>query len=230
MTEKYEIFTSGNSEVIYKSEEIIDKIFSSTQTEEPQQVIETIDETSSLIEGTTEQTNEETVKNPEINEIATNVAEILSLVKVSNYKDETIDNLHKELQQHKRGLQETIIAPLLKTIVREYGWVRKQYCFYLEKSQEEPQSELFGRLLSEFDMLSFSLLKLLNDYYIEPFHIKEGDEKDFNLQNIVEIVETEDPQQDGTVAECITCGFHNIKNNRLFSQAEVKIYKFKNNQ
>jgi len=199
-------------------------------SEKPQQEVETVDvitETSIQTEETTEEVSEKNVETLEIKAIAVSVAEILEQIKVSNRKDEIIDNLHKELQQYKSGFQEAIIAPLLKTIVREYGWVSRQYRFYLEKSQEEPQSELFNKLLLEFKVFSSSLLRLLSDYDIEPFTFKEGDENDLKLQNIVEIIETGDLQQDGTVAECIACGFRNIKNNRLFCQAEVKIYKLK---
>ena len=208
MTDKQELFTS----------------------EEPQQEMEAVNEIvddSTLTEEVTSQASEEAVENPEIKAIATNVAEMLAQIKVSNRKDEIIDNLHKELMSYKNSLQEAIIAPLLKAIVREYDRVNKQYRFYLEKQQEEPQSKLFNQLLSEFEMLSFSLLNLLNDYDIEPFDFNVGDAHDVKLQKIAEVIETEDPQQDGVVAECITCGFRNIETSRLFRQAVIKIYKLK---
>ena len=208
-------------------EQVIEEIVEQPIEEAIEQAIEeTVEQPN---EESVEQVSEEAIENPEIIKIATNITEILSLVKVSNGKDEIIDHLYYELRQYKLGLQETFIAPLLKTIVREYRWVSKQYRFYFEKQQEEPQSELFNKLLLEFKVLSSSLLRLLNDYDIEPFSFKEGDENDLMLQNIVEIIDTEAPKQDGTVAECITCGFRNIKNNRLFCSADVKIYKLKNN-
>ena len=207
MTDKQQIFTS----------------------EDQQQEIGVVNETiNTSIEEIIEQPSEDTVENSEIQEIATSVADILLQIKISNRKDEIIDNLHKELQQYKSGLQETIIAPVLKTIVREYDRVSKQYHFYLEKLQEEPQSELFSKLLSEFEMISFSLLNLLSDYGIEPFSFNAGDVRDSKLQKIVEIIEAEGMEQDGTVANCVSCGFRNIETTRLFRQAEVKIFKLKN--
>ena len=116
---------------------------------------------------------------------------------------------------------------MLKAIVREYDRVNKQYRFYLEKLQTEPQSELFNKLLSEFEMISFALLNLLCDYDIEQFDFKTGDAHDIKMQKIVEVIETDNSQKDGTVAECIVCGFRNIETARLFRQAEVKIYKLK---
>jgi molecular chaperone GrpE (heat shock protein) len=208
MTDKQEIYTS----------------------EEPQQEIEmvTID-ISTPTEEATERPIEELTENTGIKELAENVAEILSQVKISNRKDEIIDNLHKELMQYKVGLQETIIVPILKTVVREYDRANKQYRFYLKILREEPQSELFGKILSEFEMISFSLLNLLSDYGIEPFVFNVGDARDSKLQKIVEVIETEDTEQDATVADCVACGFRNIETARLLRQAEVKIFKLKNN-
>jgi len=225
MTEKQEIFTSeflGKfGELTLK--EFVEKYVLTLHVEEPSQTVETAEKV--VVEPTSKE--ETAVTPPDINIIAANVTEILSLVKDSDRKDEIIDNLHKELQQYKNGLQEAIIAPLLKAIVREYDRVSKQYRFYLDKSQEESQSELFGKLLSEFEMLSFSLLNLLGDYDIEPLDFNAGDAYDSKLQKIVEVIETEDPQQDRTVAECIACGFRNIGTARLLRQAEIKIYKLK---
>ena len=232
MKEKQEIFTSEFLEQFSKLKEVVEKYVSAMPAEESQQAVDTIDTSVGIpiSEGsTTEAVNEEAIENLEIKAIAVNVSDILSQIKVSNRKDEIIDHLHKELMQYKAGLQAAIIAPLLKAVVREYDRVSKQYRFYLEKSQAEPQSELFKKLLSEFEMISFSLLNLLNDYDIEPFVFKAGDTRDSKLQKIVELIETEDPEQDGTVADCVACGFRNIDTARLFRQAEVKIYKLKNN-
>lgn len=124
-------------------------------------------------------------------------------------------------------MRESFLAPLLKAVVREYDRVGRQHHFYLEKSKAEPQSELFNKLLSEFDMLSISLLSLLSDYEIEPFGFDTGDSHDVRLQKILEVVETEDPEKDGSVAECVICGFRNIETARIFRQAQVRIYKLK---
>jgi molecular chaperone GrpE (heat shock protein) len=230
MTEKQEIFTSEFLEVFGKLKELAEKIIPDVQAEVPQQDIETAYasvDTSTPTEETTEQSSEDTVENLEIKAIAANMIEILSLIKISNRKDKIIDNLHKELMQYIDDLKEFLVVPLLKTIVREYDRANKQYRFYLEKSQTEPQSELFNKLLSEFEIISFSLLNMLSDYDIEPFLFNAGEARDSKLQKIIEVIETEDPEQDGTVAVCVACGFRNIDTARLFRQAEVKIYKQK---
>ena len=223
MLEKQEIFTSEFLEVIDKFKNFVANNIVLLQAETPRITVKT----SNSQENRKEELVEESITNSNINELATNVAEIIALFKVAVHKDQIIDDLHKELMQYKDGLKEAIILPLLKAIVREYDRVSKQYSFFLEKSHEEPQSELFNKLLSEFEMLSFSLLNLLNDYNIEQFDFNIGDAHDIKMQKIIEVIETEDVQKDCTVMECIACGFRNMETSRLLRQAEVKIYKIK---
>jgi len=230
MTEKTENSKSTLLEMIDKFKEFVDKNFCATHIEESQHAVETANvtvDTFTLTEETTEQPIKEIIENPEIKTIAANVAEILSQVQDFTYKDKIINDLHEELQKYKKGLKESFNAPLLEAIVHEYDRVNKQYRFYLEKSQSELQSELFNKLLSEFEMLSFALLSLLNDYDIEPFDYKMGDVHDIKLQKIVEVIETDDPQKEGTVEECVVCGFRYVETARLFRKAEVKINKLK---
>jgi molecular chaperone GrpE (heat shock protein) len=208
-----------------EKQEFVEKV------EEPQQAIEITEEESvvepTATEETAEKPSEETVANSEIKELAANMQEILVQVNVIAREKQINDNLHKKLQEYENGLKEALIATLLKAVVREYDRTSKQYRFYLEKSQTEPQSELFNKLLSEFELLSFSLLNILNDCDYEPFEFNTGDAFDRKLQKIVEDIEIEDQQQVGTVAECVTCGFSNTETGKLLRQAEVKIYKLK---
>ena len=231
MTNKQEIHTSEFLESFSKLiKEFVEKIVPVEQIEIPQQDINETDATNTdsiSEEETPEESIEENTKNTDITGIATNVTEILLQVQDFTYKDKINDDLHKELQQYRNGLKESFNAPLLKAIVREYDRANKQYRFYFEKSQEEQQSELFNKLLSEFEMISFALLNLLSDYDVESFEFNIGDTHDIKLQKIVEVIETEESQKDGSVAECVNCGFRNIETANLFRRAEVKIYKLK---
>lgn len=233
MIEKQKIFTSDFLEAFDKlCKDFVEKIVPVAQFETPQQIVGEVDTSTTAPvpeEETSEKQIEDITKNSKIKEIAANVAEILSQVQDFTHKDKIINDLHKELMQYKNGLKESFNSPLLEAIMREYDRVNKQYRFYLEKSQAELQSELFNKLLSEFEMFSFALLNLLSDYDIEPFDFNVGDTHDIKLQKIVEVIETEDSKKDCTVAECVVCGFRNIETAKLFRHAKVKIYKLKNN-
>ena len=226
MTEKQEIFTPEFIEMLGKLKEFVEKI-SVEQAETPSKMAESAT-TLTVQEEPSKNPIEEDSTNSAISEIATNVAEILSQVQDFTYKDKINNELHKELLEYKNGLKESFNAPLLKAIVREYDRVNKQHRFYLKESQTEPQSELFDKLLSEFEVLSFALLNLLSDHDIEPFDFNAGDTHDIKLQKIVEVIETEDPAKGGTIAECVVCGFRNIETLRILRQAEIKVYKVKN--
>ena len=143
------------------------------------------------------------------------------------YKDKINKELHEELQKYKSGLRMEFVMPLLKSIIREYDRSTQQYQFYLQKSEEEPQSELFVKLLKEFKMISLSLLDVLDDYNFEPFVVEAGVKYSSREHKIMKVIETEDNEKDSTVEKCVICGFRDSESGRLIRQAEVNIYNVK---
>lgn len=229
MIEKQDILSTEFLAMFNTLKEFVERNIPVAHIEESPQSAKMVDEivaASSQTEERVEKPVEEIVENPAIKAIAADVAEILLQVKNIVYKDKIIDDLHQELMRYRNGLKESFNTPLLKAVVREYDRISKQYRIYLEKSRTEPQSELFNKLLSEFQMISFALLNLLSDNAIEPFDFNVGDAHEIKSQKIVEVIETEDREKDGTVAECVACGFRDIETAKLFRQAEVNIYKF----
>lgn len=179
-----------------------------------------------------EQSSAEEVKNiainiPEIPEIATTVKEILAQVQEFTYKDKINKQLHEELQKHQTGLRKEFITPLLKFIIREYDRAVQLYDFYYKKNEEEPQGELFTKLLKEFNIISLSLLDLLDDNGVTPVKVQEGSDYSPNEHKILKIIETDDETQNGKIAECVLCGFRYIDTGRVLRQTEVNIFKLK---
>ena len=162
----------------------------------------------------------------EISEIAANVKTILAQVQDFTYKEKINKQLHEELQKYKTGLRKELISPLLKFIIREYDRAAQQYEYYRRKSDEEPQSELFVKLLKEFNIISLSLLDLLCDYGITPFDVQVGAEYLSAEHKIVKVVETDIEVFDRKVADYVLCGFRDVETGRLLRQAEINIYKF----
>ncbi len=141
------------------------------------------------------------------------------------YKDEINSRLHKELQKYKDGLSKEFITPLLKGIVVEYERAARQYHAHLQKAG---QSEDYDQLLKLFKMMMEALLVLLYDYDIEPYEVKEGDEYSPKLHRTLETIETTDVEKDKTIALCISQGFRDVSNDRIFEFAKVNIYKWVN--
>ena len=162
----------------------------------------------------------------EIPEIAANVKKILEQVQDFTYKEKINKQLHEELQKYKTGLRKEMISPLLKFIIREYDRAAQQYDYYRRKSDNEPQSELFVKLLKEFNIISLSLLDLLNDYGITPFEVEEGADYSSTEHKIVKVVETDTESLDRKIADYLLCGFRDVETGRLLRQAEINIYKF----
>jgi hypothetical protein len=164
----------------------------------------------------------------EIPEMSANVKKILEQVQDFTYKEKINKQLHEELQKHKSGLRKEMISPLLKFIIREYDRAVQQYEFYRKKNEDEPQGELFVKLLKEFNIISLSLLDLLGDYGITPFEAQEGTDYSPSEHKIVKVIEIDVEDFDRKVADFVLCGFKDIETGRLMRQAEINIYKFSN--
>jgi len=168
--------------------------------------------------------------NTDIKAIAENVAEILSLVKTSNRKDEINKELHEELQSFKSGLRREILSSVLKDIIRWHGKVSDQYGFYNNKMQEENAdiAMLYPTLLNEYKNLADGLEDLLYDYDIEADTPHEGDEYNPRIyQKSKQIILTDNAELENKVAKCVRIGFKDVVTNRQIQQAEVIVYQKK---
>ncbi|MCL2072293.1 MAG: nucleotide exchange factor GrpE [Marinilabiliaceae bacterium] len=160
-----------------------------------------------------------------LQEIAADIKKIVAQVEDFSYKDLINNRLHDELQTYKNGLRKEFLSPLLKGIIREYDRAVRQYNIYSQKVDE--QNEDYINLLKQFENMAFALLDLLSDYDIEPFDAEIGELYSAKEHRIVEIFETDDVNQDVTIASCNICGFRDIYNDRVMRHAEVNIFKFK---
>ncbi|MDR0939324.1 MAG: nucleotide exchange factor GrpE [Mediterranea sp.] len=176
-------------------------------------------------EGEVPATPAATVDLSELKNIVADLKKIFEETEVFAYKDRINKELHEELQKHQGGLRKEFVSPLLKHIIREYDRAINQYRFYLHKTEEEPQGELFAKLLREFDMVANSLLNLLDDYGLETYDAVVGADIVPKEYKIIKVVETSDPELSGKVAQAIACGFRDMEHERVVRQAEVAVYK-----
>jgi len=236
--EKQDVFSSEFMEIFGILKDFVEKNIIATQDEFAQQTVEEDVEPSNeqipeLDKELSQIQIEEIDNNSEIKELATKIAEILSLIKVSNHKDEINKELHavnteqyeinkalhKELQLYKNDFRREITYPVLKSIIRWHEKLSEQYVFYEEKLKEENANtmELFSTLLNEYRKLAGSLENLLYRYDIEPDRPTIGTEFNPDKQDKISVVPTNDTELDGKIAECISCGFHDRGNKRVLS-------------
>jgi len=176
-----------------------------------------------------EQPIDKNSENLDINEIAKNMDEILSLVRVSNRKDEINKELHEELQSYKSGLRREILSSILKDIIRWHSKVSDQYSFYNNKMQEENAdiATLYPILLNEYKNLADGLEDLLYDYDIEADKPKEGESFNPRSQKKFGAIATESEEKDNKIAKCVSIGFRDMQTNHLILQPEVIVYQKK---
>ena len=233
MLEVHENQISNFLETLDKLREFVEKnvcVTQTTQTEKVEQANETIDATietptqTKIV--TTEQPNEETINNPEMRDITSNVAEILSLVRISNRKDEINKELHEELQSYKSGLRRDILLSVLKNIIRWHDTVSEQYNYYKKQREENADfSTLFPILLKEYKNLADGLENLLYDYDIEVEIPNVGEEFNPRTQKQVRAIPTDDATMEHKIAECINAGFRDTATGRLLKQPEVVVFQ-----
>jgi molecular chaperone GrpE (heat shock protein) len=198
MTEQQEIFTS----------------------EIPRQIMET-EAGNVTIEASTP-----TAESLEIKAIAASVAEILSLIRASNRKDEINKELHEELQSYKSGLRRNILSSVLKNIIRWHEIVSEQYNYYKKQKEENADfAALFPVLLKEYKNLADGLENLLYDYDIEVEMPNVGEDFNPRIQERVRTIPTDDAEMEHKIAECINVGFRDTATDRLLKHPEVVVFQ-----
>lgn len=119
------------------------------------------------------------------------------------HKEKQIDLLHRELQEHKRGLLAKAQRPLLNGMVRLHdslGRVAEALC----ADAEEPLThERTGEILQGFQE---DVEILLEDQGIQLFR-NVGPQFDPHRQTVVQGIPTDDETQNGRVARCVRPGF-----------------------
>jgi molecular chaperone GrpE (heat shock protein) len=181
--------------------------------------------------------SEESKTKEELDEIILKQSSVLSSIESSiknleekvndfSYKDDINSRLHDELQKYKSGLRKEFVTPLLKGIIREYDRSIRMYNYYFQNEDSSIEGKYLN-LLKQFEMTSFGLLELLNDYDIEPFYVNKGELFNPKEHRIIEVIETTDNELDNRIEKQISCGFRDLSNDRLIRSVEVNLYKLK---
>jgi len=119
------------------------------------------------------------------------------------HKDQQIDRLHDELQEHKKDLLARTIRPWIHGLIRLHDDLGRTTDALGERPPEELTTERFFKTLAGFGE---DLVLLLERNGVRPF---EGSGEDFDpqRQTAARRVETADPEQVGRIADRIRPGF-----------------------
>lgn len=142
-------------------------------------------------------------------------------IKYDKYKENLLDNLHKELTQYRNGIVEKIVETMAMDLIRMIDATKKSANIYNTKDYSENN---YKRLLSLFEGVIEDLQDILYRQNIEAYTVVE-DEVDIKKQKIVSIVDTTNKSLDNKVADRLAEGYE--KNSKVMRPERISIYKYK---
>jgi len=119
------------------------------------------------------------------------------------HKDQQIDRLHDELQEHKKDLLARTTRPWVHGLIRLHDDLGRTTDALAEKPPEELTAERFFKTLAGFGE---DLVLLLERNGVHPFEAP-GEDFDPRRQTTVRRVETDDLERVGRIAERVRPGF-----------------------
>lgn len=119
------------------------------------------------------------------------------------HKDQQIDRLHDELQEHKKDLLARTTRPWIHGLIRLHDDLGRTTDALGEKPPEELTTERFFKTLAGF---GDDLVLLLERNGVHPFEAP-GEDFDPRRQTTVRRVETDDPERVGRIAQRLRPGF-----------------------
>lgn len=134
-------------------------------------------------------------------------------------KDALLDEMHRELQEYKGDLLNTLTLSLERDIIQTIDHIGKAVDAYRKK---DPSAEEYGRLLSMLSGVETDLTDLLYRHGVEPYTV---DGLDVGRQKIVSTVPTEEMGRDKTIAARLARGWE--KGDRIIRPERVSVYVYK---
>ncbi|MDR3349918.1 MAG: nucleotide exchange factor GrpE [Acidaminococcales bacterium] len=140
-------------------------------------------------------------------------------LKYDAHKEKTIDLLHRELQEYKRGLLKNLLKPMALDLITLID--RNEKFLSLCKNTENLETE---KLLNIITGYSDDLGDVLYRQGIEPF----AEEGDFNpaRQKILKVIDTDQAEKDKKIADIAGKGY--VWEGQVLRQEIVNVYRYKN--
>lgn len=137
---------------------------------------------------------------------------------LDGFREEQVERLHAELQQHREGMLERATRPLLNAVIRVHDDLGKVVASLRARPPEEITPERTFRVLDGFRE---DLELLLAQHGVEPFEPVD-DIFDPRLHTALRTVHTGDPGLTGRIAERLRPGFSHGE--ALLQKARVAVF------
>lgn len=134
------------------------------------------------------------------------------------HKEQQIDALHRELQEHKRGLLGRAVRPLLTGMVRLHDNLGRKADEWRDFDSAEPTFEQGARALEEFQD---DLEIVLEENGVDLFRVP-SERFEPRRQTAIRTLETSDPEKVGRIARRLRPGFE--RDGQLVQKERVEVW------
>lgn len=133
------------------------------------------------------------------------------------HEKKNVDLLHKELQKYKEDLYAQLIRPVLLDVISVRDSIFRRVATCKGNGESEPMIPL-----KTLDDYVYDLQDVLEQYNVDVYQSKSGDEFQAMKQRIVQKVSTTEESLHGKVAESMSCGY--LYNQKVLSAEKVSVY------
>lgn len=135
-----------------------------------------------------------------------------------------INDMHEELQKLKKNFVLELKRDYINDIISIYEHIADTDTHFNPESNGDDVTRTKKNLQNNLHLIT----DLLEDQYsVEQFIPKPGDQFKPKEQKAIRTIETEDKEKANTVAECLVGGFRDITTGRIYKQARIVVYKLK---
>lgn len=211
-------------------EEITDEILSEVSNETDDQQSETSDGTSevpfveSVVEGIAVETFVEPIapasRDSPIEEVLNNfVSELKENNRISQQREQVIDQLHQENQALKQGELQQALLPIFRDLIRFYDDLSSTLALYSHNPELASQ-----KAIQDLSSYKETVVDILYRYGVEQIEAKPGEEFDSKIHKAVSTIAAEFREDDRTVARIVRDGFRT--ESRTVRNVEVMVFRY----
>jgi molecular chaperone GrpE len=137
------------------------------------------------------------------------------------HREAVIDRLHAENQALRGGLRRSILDPAVGDLIRLFDALSR------EARRLQEQDGDAGRMSSEL-MRSFAgdVELILDRCGIESFTADPGDPYRTGEHHAISVLQTGDPEREGTLAEVVAVGFREREQGRVRRPLQARFYRY----
>jgi molecular chaperone GrpE len=155
-----------------------------------------------------------------VSKLDTLQAEFKSKLKYDQHKEKIIDELHRELQEHKSDLIKKLLQPMIMDVIHAIDDINKLTIHYTQQAPEEIEPQ---KLLNLMATIPYDLEHLLYRQGIETFRSSEPVFNP-NRQRALKTLPTSEPSKDKTIAQSLRQGYE--WDGKIFRPEMVEVYTY----